>query len=121
MIKTLTGMTLGLMLGAGCTWFYYESILYGDFLSRNGQQMRDSHSFLISRDSNNIKIDDLALYDFCLNHKKMKALIHPDIEWHHNWTNFIAEKVAVKKAEWYLSFIPHGDKYLEQCKNVEHL
>ena len=120
MIKTFIGLTFGLILGWGCTWFYYESILYGQFLTRYGHSMMDLHTFLLSRDSNNVRIDDIALYDFCLNHKKLKNITNPDLEWHHHWTNFYAERIAVKKAEWHLGFIPLNDKYLEQCKNVEH-
>ncbi|TVZ39049.1 hypothetical protein P886_3436 [Alteromonadaceae bacterium 2753L.S.0a.02] len=121
MIKVFTGILIGLIFGLGFTRFYYESVISGQFHSRNGQQMLDSHTLLLSRDSNNIQIDDLVLYDFCLNHKKMKTLIHPDVEWNQNRPNFIAKKVAVKKAEWYLSFIPKDNKYLAQCENVAHL
>lgn len=121
MIKVPIGMLLGFILGTGCTWFYFESVQHGQFLARSGEDMLDSHTLMLSRDSNSISIDELALYDFCLNHKKMTALVSPDIEWHHSWINYIAERTAVEKAKWYLGFIPSDDKYLTLCKNVEHL
>lgn len=119
MKKLFLGITIGLTVGVACSWYYYTSVLYADWLTRDAHAMRHSHTFLASNESSGAPFPDMVLYDFCLNYKRTKMFINKDLIWHHHWSNWLAEKIAFEKAQVSVSFIQPNDKYLLQCNSIE--